>query len=78
MNEIKITSIRYKFINLAIINKFEFDDLYKNENVKLYDFYENMLKITCFDKCKDCVNAASKGHLECLKYAHENDCIATV
>ncbi|ATZ80098.1 ankyrin repeat domain-containing protein [Bodo saltans virus] len=73
-NEDKIASIRDKFINLAIRNKFEFDDSYKNENGELYDFYENMLKITCFGKCKDCTNAAFKGHLECLKYAHENGC----
>ncbi|ATZ80083.1 ankyrin repeat/DNA polymerase domain-containing protein [Bodo saltans virus] len=74
LNEDKIASIRNKFINLAIRNKFEFDDSYKNENGELYDFYENMLKITCFGKCKDCANAASKGHLECLKYLHENGC----
>ncbi|ATZ81241.1 ankyrin repeat/4HB MCP domain-containing protein [Bodo saltans virus] len=73
-NEKKIASIHDKFINLAIRNKFEFDDSYKNENGELYDFYENMLKITCFGKCKDCINAASKGHLECLKYLHENGC----
>ncbi|ATZ81196.1 ankyrin repeat domain-containing protein [Bodo saltans virus] len=74
LNENKIASIRTKFINFAIKNNFEFNDSYKNENGKLYDFYENMLKITCFGKCKDCTNAASKGHLECLKYLHENDC----
>ncbi|ATZ81240.1 ankyrin repeat domain-containing protein [Bodo saltans virus] len=77
LNENKITSIRNKFINLAIRNNFEFDDLYKNDNGKLYDFYENMLKITCFgtkNKCKDCNAAAIKGHLGCLKYLHENGC----
>ncbi|ATZ81004.1 hypothetical protein BMW23_0959 [Bodo saltans virus] len=43
----------------------------------LYDFYENMLKIACFgttDKCEDCTSAAKRGHLKCLKYAHENCC----
>ncbi|ATZ80081.1 ankyrin repeat domain-containing protein [Bodo saltans virus] len=74
LNEDKIASIRDKFINLAMRNKFEFDDSYKNENGELYEFYENMLKITCFGKCNDCINAAFKGHLECLKYAHENGC----
>ncbi|ATZ81227.1 ankyrin repeat domain-containing protein [Bodo saltans virus] len=77
LNETKITSIRDKFINLAIRNNFEFDDLYKNENSELYDFYENMLKISCVgikNKCTDCNVAARKGHLVCLKYAHENGC----
>jgi hypothetical protein len=52
-------------------------------NGKVYDFYENMLKISCFgtkNKCKDCDIATAKGHLECLecleclKYSHENGC----
>ncbi|ATZ81178.1 ankyrin repeat domain-containing protein [Bodo saltans virus] len=74
LNETKITSIHDKFINFAIRNNFEFNDLYKNENGELYDFYKNMLKITCFGKCKDCNAAAKKGHLGCLKYAHEKGC----
>ena len=75
LNENKIASIRDKFINFAMRNNFEFNDSYKNENDKLYDFYENMLKISCFgtkDKCEDCDIAAIKGHLGCLKYLHEN------
>ncbi|ATZ81203.1 ankyrin repeat domain-containing protein [Bodo saltans virus] len=77
-NEKKIVSIRNKFINLAIRNKFEFDDSYKNDNGKLYDFYKHMLSISCLKtkyKCKDCIDATENGHLECLKYAHENGCI---
>jgi choline dehydrogenase-like flavoprotein len=30
--------------------------------------------INADDKCIDCSHAAEKGHLECLKYAHENGC----
>jgi hypothetical protein len=37
----------------------------------------DLINNTCIntdDKCIDCDIAAKKGHLECLKYAHENGC----
>ena len=76
-NEDKIASIRDKFIDFAIKKDFEFSDSYKNENGEMYNFYENMRKITCFErkyKCKNCEIAARDGHLGCLKYLHENGC----
>ncbi|ATZ80151.1 ankyrin repeat domain-containing protein [Bodo saltans virus] len=78
-NDEKIKRLFNKFIDFAIKktrNKFTFCDSYKNENGELYNFYKNMSLKTCFnnhDKCDGCY-AAINGHLECLKYAHENGC----
>ncbi|ATZ80172.1 ankyrin repeat domain-containing protein [Bodo saltans virus] len=84
LNEEKIKSISQKFIDFAIKktqNNFKFNDSYKNknDNDKLYNFYENMLKTTCFasiqyGECINCIDAAKNGHLGCLKYLHENGC----
>ncbi|ATZ80107.1 ankyrin repeat/DNA polymerase domain-containing protein [Bodo saltans virus] len=84
-NEDKIASIRKKFMNLAMRNNYEFDDSYKNEYGELYDFYKNMVSITCSGeiyigkickKCNEnCTIAAKNGHLICLKYAYINGCL---
>ncbi|ATZ81199.1 ankyrin repeat domain-containing protein [Bodo saltans virus] len=77
-NQMKIKNISDKFINLAIKktrNKFTFDNKYKNEKGEFYKFYKNMILTTCFgskDKCYECYIASKNGHLECLKYLHEN------
>jgi hypothetical protein len=47
-------------INLAITNKRLFDIILSNLNR--------------FDNYKLCAFAAKNGHLECLKYAHEQGC----
>jgi hypothetical protein len=57
-----------KFVNNYIIFGKNKDKLIENDI--------DLPKFTLFDKSKDewCRLAATNGHLECLKYAHENDC----
>jgi hypothetical protein len=53
-------------------NQFVFNDKYKDKKGELYNFYKNMLSISCFgrisNKCCNCNTAARNSHLECLKY----------
>ena len=41
--------------------------------LKFYYFKKNKDKMNCF-KCTGCNIASANGHLECLKYLHENGC----
>jgi hypothetical protein len=77
INNIIVTSEKYILndINkenckdLLFIEEMTIDDILKHDLIKWLKF-----KFNEYDKEKLCENAADKGAIKCLKYAHENGC----